>query len=236
MKKKIVAIALVACLLLAVAAGATLAYFTDEDQQTNTFVAGKVGINLDECKVAADERDNLVSTGERTEANQSYDLHPGIVVDKDPTITVDGDSLDAYVAAVITIKGDLFDLIGIADYGTINIHALASGGLLAEGSQAGSYGDYEGLFVYQTENFAIHQVGDKENKTWTMYVFMKEAMSAGESVVLFEQLSIPAEYNNAEMAKINGMSIDVKAYAAQTKGFLSCYEAMTAAFGEDFNF
>ena len=46
MKKKIVALALVICMLAIAIVGGTLAYFTDTDAQTNTFTAGKVGIKL----------------------------------------------------------------------------------------------------------------------------------------------------------------------------------------------
>lgn len=233
MKKKI----LVLCLIIALAAialtGATLAYFTDTAQQENTFTAGKVGISLDEAVVAADENDDLVSTGKRTDEGQAYKLHPGIVVDKDPTITVDEDSQDAYVAAIVTIKGDLYDLIGVPNYDNIDIHGLASGGLL---NQESASGEYHGLFVYQNDSYAIYQDADKENKTWTLYIFMKEEQSAGDQVVLFENLTIPATYDNAEMAKINGLTIEVKAYAAQIESFDDCYEAMTTAFSADFKF
>ena len=49
MKKKIVAIALVACLALTVIAGATLAYFTDKTEvKENVFTVGNVDITLTE--------------------------------------------------------------------------------------------------------------------------------------------------------------------------------------------
>ena len=234
MKKKITALFLVAVLALT-AIGGTLAYFTDTDAQTNTFTAGKVGIKLDEAIVTVDEEtDNLVATNERTEENQEYILHPGIVVAKDPTITVDADSLDAYVASVVTIKGELYDLIGIDGYDTINVHALASGGLLA--NDGGAYTTWNGLFGYMTEECFIHQVADKANNTWTMYIFMNETQAAETEIVLFDTLTIPAEYDNAEMAKINGMTIEVNAYAAQQEGFVDCFDAMTNAFDAAFTF
>jgi len=235
MKKKILALCLIVALAAIAVTGVTLAYFTDTDTQTNTFTAGKVGINLDETMVQADEKDDLVSNGKRTDDAQSYQLHPGITVDKDPTITVDSDSLNTYVAAVVTIKGDLYDLIGIDGEDTIDIHVLASGGLLDDQTGA-AYGQYNGLPVFQNDHYAVYQAADKENNTWTLYVFLKDEKAAGDQIVLFEQLSIPVEYDNAEMAKINGMSIDVKAYAAQTQGFADCYDAMTSAFDEVFVF
>ena len=104
-KRKILSLALGLCMVAILAVGGTLAYFTDTDTQTNTFTAGKVGINLDEAVVKADENDNLVADGDkRTEDAQTYKLHPNMTITKDPTITVDADSDNAYVAAVVTVK------------------------------------------------------------------------------------------------------------------------------------
>lgn len=229
-KKKIVTACLVVALLATGLIGGSLAYFTDTDDQKNTFEAGNVGINLDEVVVEKnDKTGNYDATDVRTDEDQEYVLYPGMTVAKDPTITVDEGSNDAYVAAKVTVSGDLYDLIGIEGYDTINIHALAKGGLLD--NNEGTYGDYNGLFVFQNDEYAIHQVANKAENTWTLYVFMKEAKKAGEEVVLFEELVIPAEYDNAEMAKINGMEINVEAYATQTNGMADCYDAMVKAFG-----
>lgn len=235
MKKKIFALMLCIAMLAVAVVGGTLAYFTDEAEQTNTFTAGSLGLTLDEAVVEKDDNGDLVATGERTTEEQSYHLYPAQTITKDPTITLDDDSEDAYVAAIVTITGDLYDLIGIDGLDTINIHALASGGLLKD--QAGaSYGSYFGLGVFQNDNYAIYQAADKANNTWTLYVFMKEAQVAGTETVLFDTLTIPADYDNEEMAKLNGMEINVAAYAAQANGFDSCYDAMTSAFPTAFAF
>ena len=46
MKKKLTAVALVVCMLAIMLVGASLAYFTDTDEATNTFTMGKVDIEL----------------------------------------------------------------------------------------------------------------------------------------------------------------------------------------------
>lgn len=46
MKKKILSLCLVCCLVAVAAIGGTLAYFTDTDNETNTFTVGKVTIDL----------------------------------------------------------------------------------------------------------------------------------------------------------------------------------------------
>ena len=81
MKKKIVAIALVACLLLAVAAGATLAYFTDETEvKKNVFTVGNVDITLTEPKWDA------------SGSEDAPEVYPGEKLAKDPTVTNVGEN------------------------------------------------------------------------------------------------------------------------------------------------
>ena len=233
MKKKLFALAVCVAMLSAAIVGGTMAYFTDEDVQENTFTAGKVGIALDEAVVEADEVGNLVATNERTSGDQSYHLYPAQVVTKDPTITVDSDSEEAYVAAVINVTGDLYGLIGVDDAANIDITRLASGGLMAKTAEQVS--DWNGLaMVYETEDCVIYQAAAE--KEWTLYIFMKEAQAADAKIVLFDTLTIPAEWDNLEMEKISGMKINVKAYATQKVGFTDCYSAMTTAFASDFNF
>lgn len=236
MKKKIFAIVLCVAMLAIAVIGGTMAYFTDTDAQTNTFTAGKVDISLDEAIVEKDAAGNLVATGSRTDETQTlqnYHLFPAMSITKDPTITVAADSEDAYIAAIVTITGDIYDLIGVAGYDNIDITKLASGGLMAKAST--QVQGWNGLsMVYETDDCVIYQDADKANNTWTLYIFMKAAQVANAKVVLFDTLTIPAAWDNAEMAKINGMNIVVNAYATQTNGFADCYTAITTAFDSAF--
>ena len=244
MKKKILAIVLCVAMLAITIVGGTMAYFTDEHAQENTFTAGKVGISLDEAVVELDEDPESASFGdlvaagsERTTDAQSYHLFPGMTVTKDPTITVDEDSEDAYVAAIATVTGDIHPLIGVEGYNNIDITKLVTGGLVSQPSEQKQ--NWNGLaMVYETADCVIYQDASEgsqnESGTWTMYIFVKAPMEAEDSVVLFNTMTIPATWDNAEMEKINGMTITVKAYATQTNGFTDCYTAMTTAFAEDF--
>ena len=65
---------------------------------------------------------------------------------------------------------------------------------------------------------------------------MKAEQAANAEIVLFDTLTIPAGWDNKEMALINGMNIDVQAFAVQVNGFADCYTAMTTAFDGEFNF
>lgn len=85
MKKKLTAVALVVCMLAIMLVGASLAYFTDTDEATNTFTMGKVDIDLTEPK------------WDENTPNGIAKLMPGTVIDKDPIITVSRESEDAYL-------------------------------------------------------------------------------------------------------------------------------------------
>lgn len=245
MKKKIFAIVLCVAMLAIAIVGGTMAYFTDEHAQTNTFTAGQVGISLDEAKVKLDEVStsdtfgDLIADGTiRTTETQEYHLFPGMTVTKDPTITVDTNSENAYVAAIVTVTGDLHSLIGVEGYNNIDVTKLVSGGEVSKTSQQVT--GWNGLsMVYETADCVIYQDATQgsqtESGTWTMYIFVKAPKAAGSTVTLFDTMTISDTWDNAEMAKINGMNITVKAYATQTNGFKDCYTAMTTAFAEDFS-
>lgn len=102
MKKKITAIALVVCLVAVAIVGGSLAYFTDTtDAQVNQFTVGNVKIELTEPKWKGDAT-----------------LMPGVTFDKDPTITVDEKSQDAYVFLKMDMNKyvSLVNLMGVDAY------------------------------------------------------------------------------------------------------------------------
>lgn len=114
MKKKIVALALVFCLSLAIGVGGTLAWLTDTTETvTNTFTVGSVSATLDEAKVneygemlkkVTDSESGEVTylvTKNATEAERvygnEYKLIPGHTYVKDPTVRIDKDSENAWL-------------------------------------------------------------------------------------------------------------------------------------------
>ena len=91
-KKKLLTMILALVLIGVVGVGATLAYFTDNDSATNIVTMGHVNIELKEDAWTYGE-DGI--TG----------VTPGQVLEKDPTITLVGDSLDAYVRIKLVVTG-----------------------------------------------------------------------------------------------------------------------------------
>lgn len=63
MKKKLTAVALVVCMLAIMLVGASLAYFTDKDEEVNTFTMGNVRIDL---KETFDEENAVLRPGSQS--------------------------------------------------------------------------------------------------------------------------------------------------------------------------
>ncbi len=148
MKKKIVSVCLVVCLLATAIIGTTLAYFTDTAEVTNTFTVGNVDITLDEAKVGEDGQ--ALDSGERTTENK-YHLYPGKSYDKDPTITVADGSEDCYLFVKV-VNG----LAGLEATGnTIAAQMAAKGWTLVEDEtnvymQTGTYSAEASVTVFDT--------------------------------------------------------------------------------------
>lgn len=103
MKKKIAAIALVVCMAAIAIIGATMAYFTDNAQKTNTFTFGKVDIDLTETSTADDTTGVKGGEVDPDTGGITYgSVLPGVVYSKVPTVTVAADSSDAWI--VVTAK------------------------------------------------------------------------------------------------------------------------------------
>lgn len=148
MKKKIVSVCLVVCLLATAIIGTTLAYFTDTKTVTNTFSSGNVTITLDEAPVGPDGQ---ATTGDRVTTND-YKLYPGKEYDKDPTITVAADSEDCYL--FVEVVNGLADLEAAGDT-TIAKQMENNGWTLVEGEtnvymQAGTYSANGTAVVFET--------------------------------------------------------------------------------------
>ena len=107
MKKKIVALCLVLALALTAIGGATLAYFTETEQQTNEFTVGNIDIDLWEDAKHTNGLDEVIKAeeglGKGTDENLGFkyeNIMPGDTMEKIVTVENNGD-FDAYMALVI---------------------------------------------------------------------------------------------------------------------------------------
>ncbi len=109
MKKKTILVAAIAVMLVAaLVVGGTLAYFTDKTEaKPNTFTVGNVGIDLTETE---------------WDAKADHTLVPGKSYGKNPTITVDANSQDAYVFLKLDLNKyvSLINLMGVDAYKNVD--------------------------------------------------------------------------------------------------------------------
>lgn len=245
MKKKILALALVFCLALALGIGGTLAYLTSTDTVTNTFTVGNVSIKLDEAKVGTDGKALTGDSAERVKEN-SYKLMPGHTYDKDPTVTVNAGSEESYIKVVVTVnKTAELDKIFKAheDFAIVEDKANNVAGVVAG---------------YDSNKWTLQNKGGEKdsngNRTYTFYYYKtvsavgngKGGKDADEVLEdLFTSITIPGSLTNEEIETLQykitqttgddgaatttkieeKLSITVTAYAIQADGFTDAADA-----------
>ena len=238
MKKKIVAICLVACLAVMAIAGASLAYFTAEDTADNVFTMKGIKVELNE------------------EFEQGSELLPGLDINKDVFVKNTGSS-DAYVRVHIAIPAALDD--GDPSFAAYNnfLHwnftkdSIADGqwSWLPEMSEGVGYkGNGAGNWNYYTTNI--------DGIDYAVYVVTyRTALAAGEQTAtqaldkVYVDATVDCEWDEAtngfvytdtkgntvapsQFADANGnVHIKVFAEAAQTATFDDAYDALNTAFG-----
>ena len=210
------AIALAVCVVAVLAAGASLAYFTDKTEAANnTFTMGNV-------KIALDETDLIKDDDSRTAEGNTYtNLYPGMEMVKDPTVHNTGRN-DAWVRVIVRVaNGAAFmDKFVIAPYASSPLegltHGLGVGWQITASTKDTATNDMVYTIVYNT------------------------VLKPGESTpAVFEKLYIPATFGNGEMAAItytsannesvNGFTMSIHAEAIQSEGLnaTSCQDAFT---------
>lgn len=195
-KTKAILMALCAVLLVAASVMGTLAYLTSTDTVTNTFTVGNVKITLDEKDTDNDlnKADNVtVNSVIRDKAN-AYKLLPGHEYEKDPTIHVASTSEDCYLFVKV-VNG--IAAIEAADTDTSKTSIAAQ--MEAKGWDAVDAAN--GIYVY----------ADAQGKP--------AAVTAGASVVIFDNFTISGSVDNDTLAAYAGKTIVIDAYAVQKDGF-----------------
>ena len=255
MKKKIVALCLCVALAVVAIGGATLAYFTDTDEETNTFTAGGVKIDLIEQQVNKDgtaletfKQDQVLmpivgsAQGEKDDFGQPVAEN---YIDKIVTIENTGKS-DAYVRAYFAIPSAL-------DYGYETFNAGANilhfnfgneNGVSTEGVQwKWTHGSKWNYFETTIDNVAYN----------VYYADYYQALPAGETTEQFisgvyldksfdqkdgKYYAFGEEVDLSGLISNDGeltVKCPVKAVAVQAAGFDSVDAAVTEAFGAQYN-
>lgn len=231
-------------LLLLFFVGATFAYFSDTKQTSATLTSGNVRLTLSESAVKRDGW-NLVSDSDKprifggdgeTVIHDYGSIYPGQSICKDPTVTNTGDT-EEWIAAKVTLTdgaGDLTKIIGYEGTEYVDIEMLLGGGLLEETVHVGVWNGIDA--VCHNDRYAMIQVPSVSDGRFEFIFLMLEPVAPEESVLLFDHIIIPEEWNNSEMQQLASLKINVQAYGVQTTALDNCLQAMTEAFPSHFNF
>ena len=252
MKKKITALCLCVALLAVAVVGASLAYFTDNDQADNTFTAGSVKIKLIEEQSNADHTGFVPYDGEKVlmpiigsaQGEKYPNGQPAAknYIDKVVTIKNTGNSA-AWIRAYYAVPSDLDDGFGETFNAGMNI-------------LHGNFGNVDGRTTYENE------WKWKNNGKWQYFETVMDGVSynvyfadyyqplaADDTTVQFicgvyldknvdmkDGKYIDPRHPKADLSILEGkVKYPVFAVAVQAEGFDNASEAMTAAFGAKYN-
>ena len=252
MKKKITALCLCVALLAVAVVGASLAYFTDTEEATNTFTAGGVKIDLIEQQVneagtaLEDFQQNQVlmpivgsAQGEKDDFGQPVAEN---YIDKIVTIKNTGKS-DAYIRAYFAIPSALDDGYETFNAGANILHFNFGNenGVSTEGAEWKWTHDNKWNYFETTIDgvaynvyFADYHLALPAGKTTEQFI---------SGVYLDSHVDMDAQGNyidtrfpNADLSILKGtVNCPVFAVAVQAEGFDNAADAITAAFGAQYN-
>ena len=255
MKKKITAIFLCVALLATAIVGASLAYFTDTDNETNTFTVGNVKIDLIE-----EERDGNGGTKEFTQGKKLYPIVGSAQGEKDalgmPTaknyvdkmVTIENTGSEkAYIRAYFAIPSALDDGYETFNAG-MNVLHFNFGNKVENGVITSTEG-VEWIWTHggKWNYFETEIDGIKYNVYFADYYQAVDAGAATEQLVQGVYLDKTFDIKDGkcyafgeEVTLDDGwdwskVSCPVFAVACQAEGFDSASEAITAAFGANYN-
>lgn len=255
MKKKIVSLALVAALAAICIVGASLAYFTDTDNKANTFTVGNVKIDLIE-----QERDGNGGVKDFTQDKKLYPIVGSAQGEKDalgmPTaknyvdkmVTVKNNGSEAaYIRAYFAIPSALDDGYETFNAG-MNVLHFNFGNKVVNGAISSTEG-VEWIWTHGSKwnYFETTIDGIKYNVYYADYYQSVAAGATTEQLVQGVYLdksfdikdgkpyAFGEEFTVDEGWDWSKVSCPVFAVACQAEGFDNAADAITAAFGANYN-
>lgn len=259
MKKKLFTMAMAIALIAVSIVGMSLAYFTDKDEATNTFTAGGVKIDLIEqqrneagTELEEFEQDQVLmpivgsAQGEKDRFGQPVAAN---YVDKIVTIENTGKS-DAYIRAYFAIPSALDDGYEAFNAGANVLH-FNFGNKFAENGLTTTYGvewnwkhdnkwnyfettiDGVAYNVYYADYYQALAAGEPTEQ-FVSGVYLDQTFDAkdGKYYAFGKEVNLSALIDEDGALKVN---CPVVAVAVQADGFANADEAITAAFGANYN-
>ena len=255
MKKKITAIFLCVALLATAIVGASLAYFTDTDNETNTFTVGNVKIDLIEK-----ERDGNGGTQDFTQNKKLYPIVGSAQGEKDalgmPTaknyvdkmVTIKNTGSEkAYIRAYFAIPSALDDGYDTFNAG-MNVLHFNFGNKVVDGTVTSTEGA-EWIWTHGNKwNYYETVIGGiNYNVYFADYYQAVDAGATTEQLVQGVYLDKTFDIKDGKCYAFgkevtlddgwdwNNVSCPVFAVACQAEGFDNATDAITAAFGANYN-
>lgn len=254
MKKKLTAIFLCVALVAIAIVGASLAYFTDTDEATNTFAVGNVTIDLIEQQRGENGLENFEQekklypiVGSAQGEKDAYGMPTAKnYVDKMVTIQNTG-SEKAYIRAYFAIPSALDDGYETFNAGLNTLH-FNFGNKVVNGVVSTTYGvewnwQHDGKWNY----FETTMDGIKYNVYFADYYQAVDADATTERFVDGVYLDKSFDIKDGKAYAFdkeltlddgwdwNSVSCPVFAVACQAEGFDNATAAMEAAFGAQYN-
>lgn len=253
MKKKIISLCLVIALAATAIVGASLAYFTDTDSATNTFTTANVKIDLiekqrNDAGTALEDFENgkvlMPIVGSAQGEKDAFGMATaGNYVDK--IVTVKNLAVDAYVRVYYAIP-TVLDNIGDASQNIIHVNDgnkfVAAGNKTDVNAINADYTAYMGKETYLTTATIDGVSYNVYYRDYNKVLSKDEETGAAFIVGLYmdkdvdhdgTNYTIDGQTINFDFSK--GVNIPVYAVGVQAAGFTSCADAVTAAFGANYN-
>ncbi len=210
MKKKTLTIAIALVLVVALAVGATYAYLTAKTGEVkNTFVVGALGdsnLTLKEHTVTYNQANGTYDEGDWQTTGQTYIVQPGVNIPKDPTVTLS--NLDAHTGAYVFVgvKGTATETFAWSVNDAVWTPVVEKDGTPV------MKGEYQ---IYALKAGAVTADGQ-----WAV-------LKAGTDGT---EITVSNNFALAEGQTADSLNIDVIAFACQSAGFNSAYEAFNTCF------
>jgi predicted ribosomally synthesized peptide with SipW-like signal peptide len=197
MKRKTLIVAVAVCLAAILAFG-TLAFFSANDDITNTFMVAQYD---PENPPTADDLFSVkvyeTKDGEETEEGITYEnIKPGDVLSKDPTVENTG-RYDQYIRVNVTVTNAKAWQAACAKHDITNLATIFDG--------------------FENDLWTRYDapVYNEEADTLTYTYYYNGVLAPEESVTLFKTVTIPETFDNADMASLAYFQLSVSADAIQ---------------------
>ena len=255
MKKKITALFLCVALAAIAIVGASLAYFTDTDNKTNTFTVGGVKIDLIEQQSNEDHTGFVPYTGDKVlmpivgsaqgEKYPNGQPKAANYIDKVVTIQNTGKSA-AWIRAYYAVPSDLDDGYETFNAGANILHGNF-GNKIVDGTVYTTFGaEWNWMHDGKWNYFETTMDGVNYNVYFADYYQPVAANETTEQLICGVYLDknvdmkdgkyIDTRYPDADLSILEGtVKYPVFAVAVQADGFDTAAAAMDAAFGANYN-